>query len=94
MTIFESEKVAHAQYISTLKSKKELAGLDAIFDELIETTFATKHYFSFGISNENKGQQINQGLLKWKESFGARSVVHDFYNIETKNYNHLNDVFL
>ncbi|WP_299224840.1 GNAT family N-acetyltransferase [uncultured Psychroserpens sp.] len=94
VTIFETKNVAHAQYISTMNSKKDLAGLDAIFDKLINTVFNNKHYFSFGISNENKGQQINQGLLKWKESFGARAVVHDFYKINTKNYNFLNDVMI
>jgi hypothetical protein len=94
VTIFETELVAHAQYISTLDSKKEFAGLDAIFDYLIQTVFKNKRYFSFGISNENHGQQINQGLLKWKESFGARAIVHDFYRIRTENYNRLNDVWV
>ena len=94
VTIFETEQVAHAQYISTLDSKKEFAGLDAIFDTLIHTFFKNKRYFSFGISNENQGQHINRGLLKWKESFGARVISHDFYNIDTKNYNRLNDVWI
>ncbi|WP_456440401.1 GNAT family N-acetyltransferase [Psychroserpens sp.] len=94
VTIFETQNVAHAQYISTLDSKKDLAGLDAIFDNLIHSIFKNKRYFSFGISNENQGQYINQGLLKWKESFGARAIVHDFYKISTKNYNHLNDVLI
>lgn len=94
VTIFESEFVAHAQYISTLDSKKELAGLDAIFDQLIHTIFINKRFFSFGISNEHQGQHLNQGLLKWKESFGARAIVHDFYKVNTKNYNRLNDVWL
>jgi len=94
VTIFESDNVAHAQYISTLDSKKELAGLDAIFDELITTVFKNKGYFSFGISNENQGLNVNQGLLKWKESFGARAMVHDFYKINTKNFNQLNSVLI
>jgi hypothetical protein len=94
VTVFETELVAHAQYISTLDSKKEFAGLDAIFDALIHTFFKNKRYLSFGISNENQGQQINQGLLKWKESFGARVISHDFYSINTENYNRLNDVWI
>lgn len=94
VTIFETEQVAHAQYISTLDSKKDLAGLDALFDALIHAFFKHKRYFSFGISNENQGQQINGGLLKWKESFGARVISHDFYRVKTKNYNLLNDVWL
>ncbi len=94
VTVFETENVAHAQYISTINSKKEYAGLDAIFDELLHRIYNDKRYFSFGISNENQGKNINQGLLKWKESFGARAIIHDFYEINTKNYNLLNEVFI
>ncbi|WP_241478963.1 GNAT family N-acetyltransferase [Psychroserpens jangbogonensis] len=94
VTVFETDQVVHAQYISTLDSKKDLAGLDAIFDQLIHTEFKHKRYFSFGISNENQGQQVNRGLLKWKESFGARAISHDFYKMSTKNYNRLNDIWL
>lgn len=94
VTIFETELVAHAQYISTIDAKKEFAGLDAVFDALMHTFFKNKRYLSFGISNENNGQHINRGLLKWKESFGARVISHDFYNIKTENYNRLNDVWI
>lgn len=94
VTIFETELVAHAQYISTIDSKKEFAGLDAVFDMLMHTIFKNKRYLSFGISNENNGQNINYGLLKWKESFGARVISHDFYTINTENYNRLNDVWI
>ncbi|WP_040251528.1 hypothetical protein [Psychroserpens mesophilus] len=94
VTVFETEQVAHAQYISTINSKKEFAGLDAIFDALVHTFFKNKRYLSFGISNENQGQHINRGLLKWKESFGARVISHDFYNVNTENYNRLNDVWI
>ncbi len=94
VTVFETENVAHAQYISTLDSMRQLGGLDIIFDHLISTVFKHKNYFSFGISNENQGQQINEGLLHWKASFGAQPIVHEFYTIETKKYKLLNDVWL
>ena len=94
VTVFETQYVAHAQYISTTSSKNDLCGLDAIFDRLINTEFKTKRYFSFGISNENQGQQINKGLLNWKESFGTHTISHDFYSIPTKNYKLLDDVML
>ncbi len=94
VTIFETEKVAHAQYISANEDKQELGSLDIIFNTLIEDVFKDKAYFDFGISNENKGQQINKGLMSWKESFGGRSIVHDFYTIETKNYKLLEATFI
>jgi hypothetical protein len=40
-----------------------------------------KKYFSFGISTEEQGQYLNEGLIRNKESYGARAVVHDFYEL-------------
>ncbi|MBT8304091.1 MAG: GNAT family N-acetyltransferase [Bacteroidia bacterium] len=93
VTIFETKNVAHAQYISADKNRQEHAGLDLIFDHLINNVFSDKPYFDFGISSEQDGKFINQGLSQWKESFGGRSVVHDFYHIETSTSIKLEDIF-
>ena len=93
-TIFESDHVAHAQYISGNESKSENGSLDFLYHYLITTIFAKKHYFDFGTSNEEQGRKLNSGLNFWKESFGARTIVHDFYEIETKNYNLLEHVII
>lgn len=92
--VFESDLVAHIQYISANETKQQLGSLDYLFHHLINEEFKEKRYFDFGISNENKGEQINEGLQSWKESFGGRSIVHDFYEIQTANYTYLNEVFL
>lgn len=87
-TIFETKQVAHVQYISANSDKQQLGSLDFLFEHLINSVFKDKKYFDFGISNENQGQSLNQGLLFWKEGFGARSIVHDFYEIDlSKTYN-------
>jgi hypothetical protein len=93
-TIFDTKHVAHVQYISANGDKQKLGSLDFLFEHLINEVFKTKKYFDFGISNINQGQHINEGLLSWKESFGARSIVHEFYQLETKNYVELNSVFV
>lgn len=93
-TIFESQNVAHAQYISGNENKSENGSLDFLYHELITKTFKDKKYFDFGTSNENQGRKINVGLNFWKESFGASTIVQDFYEVETANYNLLNDVLL
>jgi hypothetical protein len=85
-TIFESANVAHCQYISGKEDKNELGGLDLLFHHLITKVFKDKHFFDFGISNENQGRKLNNGLSYWKESFGASTIVQDFYEIETANY--------
>jgi hypothetical protein len=53
-----------------------------------------KNYFDFGISNESQGTKINEGLLFWRESFGAKTVVQNFYEVETKNYSLLETVLI
>lgn len=93
-TIFESKHVAHSQYISANNDKNRLGSLDFLHDYLLNQVFNKKRYFDFGISNINEGQQINEGLLFWKEGFGARSVPQRFFEVETKYFNHLEDIFV
>jgi len=93
-TIFETDNVAHCQYISGNADKNELGSLDFLHHHLIENIFKDKSYFDFGISNINAGQQINKGLLFWKEGFGARSIPQGFYKVETKNHELLEDILV
>ena len=93
-TIFETETVAHCQYISKNEKQDNLGSLDFLFHYLIKERFAEKHFFDFGISNENQGKNLNEGLSYWKESFGASTIIHDFYEVETSNYNKLNGIFV
>lgn len=93
-TIFETETVAHAQYISANETKTELGSLDFLFDYLIKNIFHQKRFFDFGISNEKYGTRLNGGLSYWKESFGASTIVHDFYEVNTKNHTLLNEVMI
>ncbi len=77
--MFESQQVAHAQYIAANKEGQSVGAIDAVIDSLINTVYSTKRYFDFGISTENQGKYLNQGLSQYKESYGARTTVYDFY---------------
>lgn len=93
-TIFETESVAHCQYISRDPNKEDLGSLDYLFHYLIHDRFLKKRFFDFGISNENQGKNLNEGLTYWKESFGAGTIVHDFYEVDTANYTKLEDILI
>ena len=93
-TLYETSTVAHVQYISANADKQQLGSLDFLFEYLINTRYVDKRYFDFGISNQNQGKNINEGLLYWKECFGARSVVHQFYEVKTSNFTMLDSVFI
>jgi len=93
-TIFETKHVAHSQYISGNADKNTLGSLDFLHHYLLEDVFASKSYFNFGISNLNQGQNINQGLLYWKEGFGSHSITQSFYKFDTVNVKLLNDLYI
>ncbi len=93
-TIFETENVAHVQYISANEDKQQLGTLDFLFEFLINDRFKDKKFFDFGTSNENGGKNVNEGLLYWKECFGARSIVQQFYEVKTSNYKKLESIFI
>lgn len=93
-TVFETETVAHCQYISKNENQENLGSLDYLYHYLIKERFAKKRFFDFGISNENQGRNLNEGLSYWKESFGASTIIHDYYEVETSNYNKLNGIFV
>ncbi|MES2810954.1 MAG: GNAT family N-acetyltransferase [Bacteroidota bacterium] len=93
-TIFESQQVAHAQYISANEEKNELGSLDFLYHHLITEIFKDKLFLDFGISNEQQGQKLNNGLSFWKESFGASAMVQDFYEVSTSSYKYLENVIV
>lgn len=80
-TIYEAGPVAHVQYMAATPEGKQMEALGFLIHTLIIETFAEKEYFDLGTVNEENGKKINMGLLKWKESFGALSFVHQYYSI-------------
>ncbi|MDL2215277.1 GNAT family N-acetyltransferase [Dysgonomonas sp. OttesenSCG-928-M03] len=79
--VFETDKVAHIQYISASPEGRELGALDYLFDYLIQNMYSKKPFFEFGISTENSGKVLNEGLIAQKEGFGGRSIVYDVYQL-------------
>jgi hypothetical protein len=88
-TMFLNPQVAHAQYISGHAEGRRNGCLDYLFAQLIQEKYKGYRYFDFGNSNEEAGTKINEGLLDWKEGFGARAVVHDFYELPLEQAHHL-----
>ncbi len=80
--IYESNNVAHTQYIGATDEGMKLYSTDLVIDYLINDYYKEKKYFDFGISTEKDGYYLNDGLIASKERFGARTVVHDFYEIK------------
>lgn len=77
--IYDFGDTVHTQYLATSDEGREVGALDFLLANLIEQIYQDRRYFSFGVSTENAGQILNAGLIAQKEGFGARAVVHDFY---------------
>lgn len=79
--IFEYENAVHTQYMASNKISREIGGLDLLIKTLIDKYQNTKMYFDFGISSENNGQILNEGLISQKEGFGGRTVIYMSYEL-------------
>lgn len=83
--LFLTPRVVHAQYIAASGRGKELGALDFLFINLLSSFQyryqhdLTPRYFDFGISTENKGHYLNEGLIFQKEGFGAHATLYDEY---------------
>lgn len=78
--IFDFGNAVHTQYLAASEQGRDLFALDFLLAHLIETVYAERRWFSFGASTEKSGQILNEGLVAQKEGFGARAVIHDFYD--------------
>lgn len=81
VVMYESKNVAHAQYLAATNEGVKIGASNLIFDFLIRDYYKDKKYFDFGISTEDNGNYLNEGLIDFKERFGASAVVHDFYEV-------------
>jgi hypothetical protein len=92
VTIYETEVVAHAQYIAVSEHGQQMGALDHLIGWLLDERYKAKQCFDFGTCNEAEGRALNHGLLDWKEAFGGRCYCHDFYEIDSVSFAALESV--
>ena len=92
--VFETETVIHAQYISGMKEFNNLGAIDYLTDYLIQLSAEKEKFFNLGVSSEQGGAKINEGLLNWKLGFGTFPVIHSTYKIETASFEKLEQLFV
>lgn len=80
--LYINESVVHAQYIANSQEGKQCGALDFVFDNLITVVYKDKLYFDFGISTEDSGRYLNEGLIEQKQEFGGRGIIYDHYRIQ------------
>ncbi|MGI2327673.1 GNAT family N-acetyltransferase [Planococcus sp. YIM B11945] len=85
LIMYLTDNVAHLQYSSASPEWKKIGVLDLLLDVVINEAMATKRYFDCGVSVENNGHILNEGLLAYKEGFGGRGIVYQQYEYLTAN---------
>ena len=58
-----------------------MGALDLVLAAVIERFSSTHAWIDFGISTERDGRHLNEGLVDYKEGFGARAVNYDSYEL-------------
>ena len=75
-----NNRVINCFYIAHNSDYQHLRPLNLLFYELINWGRAKGYlYLDWGISTEDKGKYVNQGLFRFKEGFGGRGVLRETY---------------
>ncbi len=79
--IYDNKPVFHTQYMASTPEGKAIGALDFLLDHLLTGPYAGHRFLSFGVSTIDQGRTLNYGLIESKEAFGARGLVHDWYEL-------------
>ena len=80
--VFVYQNVVHIQYLAADEIAREIGALDYCISEIMTKYSSTKHFLDFGISTEDGGKVLNEGLISQKEGFGARTIAYQTWIME------------
>lgn len=80
--IYEYGQMVHTTYLAASDIARTIGALDLVIATMLERFRDTKLWFDFGISTENGGQFLNEGLIAQKEGFGGRTDMYDTWLID------------
>ena len=75
--LFEYKNTVHTQYMAADNKARELGALDLAIKTVIDKYSGDKLWLDFGISTEDGGRYLNQGLISQKEGFGGRTNTYE-----------------
>ncbi len=79
--LFIYDKAVHTQYMATNELAREIGALDLTIATVIETYKDSKDWLDFGISTEEGGHYLNEGLISQKEGFGGRTNIYQTWKL-------------
>lgn len=82
--MYYTGRVAHTQYMSASEEGKKNGALEMTLHTVMHNMPSGAELFDFGISTEDGGNYLNEGLIMQKEGFGGRGICYDTYEWEIK----------
>ncbi len=79
--VYLSRNVCHVQYNGVSAEGRRLGALDLVLATVIEHFSPSHRWVDFGTSTDRRTRTLNEGLIEYKEGFGARGVGYDFYEL-------------
>jgi Acetyltransferase (GNAT) domain len=83
--LFLAGPVLHMQYTATTEEGRANFVTDPVMERAIDLARERGcRFFDFGVSTVGGGWSLNQGLYRFKVSFGAGGVVYDHYELDLR----------
>ncbi len=79
--IFCYPLLVHTQYMAADDTARQLGALDLVIDSIISGLPESVQWLDFGISTEEGGRILNEGLIAQKESFGGRTDIYEKWEL-------------
>lgn len=80
--IYEYGQVIHTQYMASNSQGRQIGALDLAIATIKEKYRDSKLWLDFGISTEEDGKVLNEGLIAQKEGFGGRTNVYELWTLK------------
>ncbi len=80
--LFVYDNVVHTQYMAANETAREIGALDFTIATVINQYKESKKWLDFGISTEDAGHYLNEGLIAQKEGFGGRTNIYQTWRID------------
>ncbi len=73
--------LVHTQYMAADDTARQLGALDLVIDTVVSEYTGSAEWLDFGISTEEGGRILNEGLIAQKESFGGRTNIYEKWEL-------------
>lgn len=79
---FVYKEAVHVQYMAADEEARRIGALDLAVSAVMEEHRESRKWLDFGISTEDGGKYLNEGLVSQKEGFGGRTNVYRIWELD------------